>query len=140
MNVALTEKIAATKRTTKGQRDRRNGYYERSLLTAFGYIEHIQVPRGRATSIADVVRPQIAEDSQSSIGGCLSPHDTKVFTLPLIFTRFVENRAYSLQLRSRFTVLAIGIAIQYCLSGIGFVYMLNSDKIANRRLQAFMPT
>ena len=58
MNVALTEKIATTKRTIKGQRDRRNGYYERSLLTAFGYIEHIQVPRGRATSLADVVLPK----------------------------------------------------------------------------------
>lgn len=58
MEDALSERMERLP-TQNGRRvDRRNGYYERSLLTAFGFIEGIRVPRGRVTSIADVVLPK----------------------------------------------------------------------------------
>jgi putative transposase len=58
MESALQERLEETRRNYDGRPDRRNGYYERSLLSAFGYIEGIRVPRGRVTSIADVVLPK----------------------------------------------------------------------------------
>ena len=38
--------------------DRRNGYYERALMTSWGYISGIRVPRGRVNSAADTVIPR----------------------------------------------------------------------------------
>lgn len=58
MDSALSERLERRKAIGRLPADRRNGYYERSLLTAFGYIEEIRVPRGRVTSIADVVLPK----------------------------------------------------------------------------------
>lgn len=58
MDDALTERMEQVRREYGPHADRRNGYYERSLLTAFGFIEGIRVPRGRVTSIADVVLPK----------------------------------------------------------------------------------
>lgn len=58
MDEALIERMQRVREQKGPQVDRRNGYYERSLLTAFGFIEGIRVPRGRVTSIADVVLPK----------------------------------------------------------------------------------
>ena len=59
MEDALTERMQRTRSEAgRSKADRRNGYYERGLLSAFGYIEGIRVPRGRVTSIADVVLPK----------------------------------------------------------------------------------
>ena len=58
MDSALSERLTVVRRSYGPEHDRRNGYYERSLLSAFGYIEGIRVPRGRVTSIADVVLPK----------------------------------------------------------------------------------
>lgn len=58
MDEALSERLEQVVKKHGPGADRRNGYYERSLLSAFGYIEGIRVPRGRVTSIADVVLPK----------------------------------------------------------------------------------
>lgn len=58
MESALNERMEEIRVREPSGADRRNGYYERSLLTSFGYIEGIRVPRGRVTSIADVVLPK----------------------------------------------------------------------------------
>lgn len=58
MDSALNERMEITRTARRPTADRRNGYYERSLLSSFGYIEGIRVPRGRVTSIADVVLPK----------------------------------------------------------------------------------
>ena len=58
MDEALSERLEELVESEGSGADRRNGYYERSLLSAFGYIERIRVPRGRVTSIADVVLPK----------------------------------------------------------------------------------
>ena len=58
MDEALTERLAEVKNRHGATADRRNGSYERSLLTSFGYLENIRVPRARVTSIADVVLPK----------------------------------------------------------------------------------
>ena len=58
MDEALSERLEELVESEGSGADRRNGYYERSLLGAFGYIEQIRVPRGRVTSIADVVLPK----------------------------------------------------------------------------------
>lgn len=47
MESALQERLEETRDDQQRRTDRRNGYYERSLLSAFGYIEGIRVPRGR---------------------------------------------------------------------------------------------
>ena len=57
MDSALVQRLERG-RVEEQRVDRRNGYYERSLLTSMGYIEAIRVPRGRVTSIADVVLPK----------------------------------------------------------------------------------
>lgn len=58
MDEALRERIEHTNTVHGPGTDRRNGYYERTLMTSFGFIEKIRVPRGRVASIADVVLPQ----------------------------------------------------------------------------------
>ena len=58
MEEALRERMNQGGDANEALLDRRNGYYERSLLTSFGYITEIKVPRGRVTSIADVVLPK----------------------------------------------------------------------------------
>ena len=58
MEDALIERMERVRAIEGPRADRRNGYYERSLLTAFGFIQRIRVPRGRVTGIADVVLPK----------------------------------------------------------------------------------
>jgi transposase-like protein len=58
MDEALAERVAEVRRRQGPRAERRNGYYERGLLTSFGYLEGIRVPRGRVTSVADVVLPK----------------------------------------------------------------------------------
>lgn len=55
MESALIERMKARREDQRYSKDRRNGYYERKLLTSWGWITGIRVPRGRHTSIADVV-------------------------------------------------------------------------------------
>lgn len=58
MGLALQERINRHVRQQGTGSDRRNGYYERDLLTNWGWINKIRVPRGRVTSITDVVLPR----------------------------------------------------------------------------------
>ena len=58
MDEALRRKIGEHLQQRGAGSDRRNGYYERDLLTSWGWINRIRVPRGRVTSIADVVLPK----------------------------------------------------------------------------------
>jgi putative transposase len=58
MDVALQERMGRGVQSERAGKDRRNGYYERDLLTSWGWINRIRVPRGRVTSIADVVLPK----------------------------------------------------------------------------------
>ena len=58
MDVALQERISLHVRQQGAGSDRRNGYYERDLLTSWGWINKIRVPRGRVSSITDVVLPR----------------------------------------------------------------------------------
>jgi putative transposase len=58
MDSVLTEKISRNVEEMGVGADRRNGYYERELLTRWGWINEIRVPRGRASSVADVVIPK----------------------------------------------------------------------------------
>ena len=58
MDVALRARITAHVKQQGAGSDRRNGYYERDLLTSWGWISKIRVPRGRVTSITDVVLPK----------------------------------------------------------------------------------
>jgi putative transposase len=58
MDVALQERITKRVRQRGVGSDRRNGYYERDLLTSWGWINKIRVPRGRVSSITDVVLPK----------------------------------------------------------------------------------
>ena len=58
MDVALQERISKHVRQQGAGSDRRNGYYERDLLTSWGWINKIRVPRGRVSSITDVVLPR----------------------------------------------------------------------------------
>ena len=58
MDIAVKEKIARHVEQRGPGSDRRNGYYERDLLTSWGWINKIRVPRGRVTSITDVVLPK----------------------------------------------------------------------------------
>ena len=58
MDVALTARITEHVVQRGTGSDRRNGYYERDLLTSWGWISKIRVPRGRVTSITDVVLPK----------------------------------------------------------------------------------
>jgi len=81
MNTALTERLEARRAAERPSGDRRNGYYERSLLTSMGYIEGIRVPRGRVTSIADVVLPKYKrtqpEFDAAVVGSFLLGHSTR---------------------------------------------------------------
>jgi len=58
MEAALAERMALDAGEGKKTGDRRNGYYELSLPTGWGWVAGIRVPRGRTTSIADVVLPK----------------------------------------------------------------------------------
>jgi transposase-like protein len=58
MDVALQERITKHVSQRGVGIDRRNGYYERDLLTSWGWINKIRVPRGRVSSITDVVLPR----------------------------------------------------------------------------------
>ena len=58
MDLALQERMGRGVQRERAGKDRRNGYYERDLLTSWGWINRIRVPRGRVTSIADVVLPK----------------------------------------------------------------------------------
>ena len=58
MDIALKERITRHVQRKGVSSDRRNGYYERDLLTSWGWINRIRVPRGRVTSITDVVLPK----------------------------------------------------------------------------------
>ena len=58
MDGVLKEKISGHVQEHGAGSDRRNGYYERDLLTSWGWISEIRVPRGRVTSVSDVVLPK----------------------------------------------------------------------------------
>ncbi len=58
MERALRVRIGRVRRSCGPQSDRRNGYYERSLLSSWGWIGGIRVPRGRLSSVADVILPK----------------------------------------------------------------------------------
>ena len=58
MDVALQERIFQHVSEQGAGSDRRNGYCERDLLTSWGWINKIRVPRGRVSSITDVVLPR----------------------------------------------------------------------------------
>jgi putative transposase len=58
MDGVLKEKISGHVEEHGVGSDRRNGYYERDLLTSWGWISEIRVPRGRVTSVADLVLPK----------------------------------------------------------------------------------
>lgn len=55
MEEALRARILEVRRQYGAKADRRNGYYERSLLSSWGWISGIRVPRGRLSSAADVI-------------------------------------------------------------------------------------
>ncbi|MBN1836298.1 MAG: transposase [Spirochaetales bacterium] len=57
MDLALQERMGRGIRPERAGKDRRNGYYERDLLTSWGWFNRIRVPRGRVTSSANVVPP-----------------------------------------------------------------------------------
>ena len=48
MDEALAERVAEVRQRFGPRAERRNGYYERVLLTSFGYLEGIRVPRNRS--------------------------------------------------------------------------------------------
>jgi len=58
MEEALRARIREVRRAHGREADRRNGYYERSLLCSWGWISGIRVPRGRLSSAADVIVPK----------------------------------------------------------------------------------
>ena len=64
MNVELERRIEEHCRDHGRGSERRNGYYERGLLTSWGYISAIRVPRGRVTSAADTVIPRYQRRQQ----------------------------------------------------------------------------
>jgi putative transposase len=55
MDSALKERIAKHVEKHGRGSDRRNGSYERTLITSVGWLTSIRVPRGRVSSVADVV-------------------------------------------------------------------------------------
>lgn len=81
METALIERMEARKADREHSEDRRNGYYERKLLTSWGWITGIRVPRGRCTSIADVVLPKYKrtqpEFDAAVLYGYLLGHSTR---------------------------------------------------------------
>lgn len=81
METALIERMEAQQERNPGNPDRRNGYYERKLLTSWGWINGIRVPRGRSTSIADVVLPRYQrsqpEFDAAVLNGFLLGHSTR---------------------------------------------------------------
>lgn len=58
MDSALKERIAKHVEEHGVGSDRRNGSYERTLVTSVGWLASIRVPRGRVCSVADVVIPK----------------------------------------------------------------------------------
>ena len=58
MRSALRVRIRRVRQEKGPEADRRNGYYERSLLSSWGWISGIRVPRGRLSSVADVILPK----------------------------------------------------------------------------------
>ena len=82
MDSALGERMEAhNSKVDTLKSDRRNGYYERSLLTSWGWIQGIRVPRGRVTSIADIVLPKYRrtqpEFDAAVMHGYLLGHSTR---------------------------------------------------------------
>ena len=81
MDSALSQRLPVTRAIAGPKADRRNGYYERGLLTGFGYIERIRVPRARVTSIADVVLPRYSrsqpEFNAAVVSSFLLGHSTR---------------------------------------------------------------
>ena len=55
MDIALKERIVKHVEKHGRGSDRRNGSYERTLITSVGWLTSIKVPRGRVSSVADVV-------------------------------------------------------------------------------------
>jgi len=55
MEGALKERIAKHVEKHGAGSDRRNGSYERTLVTSVGWLASMRVPRGRVCSVADVV-------------------------------------------------------------------------------------
>jgi len=58
MASALQVRILRMRQEKGPKADRRNGSYERSLLSSWGWISGIRVPRGRLSSVADVILPK----------------------------------------------------------------------------------
>ena len=81
METALIERMEAQKTDQDYPEDRRNGYYERKLLISWGWITDIRVPRGRCTSIGDVVLPKYKrtqpEFDAAVLHGYLLGHSTR---------------------------------------------------------------
>ena len=81
MESALQEKIAKHVEEHGIGSDRRNGSYERSLITSVGWLGSIRVPRGRVSSVADVVIPKYKrrqpEFDAAVIGSFLLGHSTR---------------------------------------------------------------
>jgi putative transposase len=81
MESALKERICRHVREHGAGSDRRNGSYERSLMTSVGWLGSIRVPRGRVSSVADVVIPKYKrrqpEFDAAVIGSFLLGHSTR---------------------------------------------------------------
>ena len=58
MDSALEERIAKHVEEHGRGSDRRNGSYERTLVISVGWLATLRVPRGRVSSVADVVIPK----------------------------------------------------------------------------------
>ena len=54
--------------------DRRNGYYERNLLTSWGWIVGIRVPRGRVSTVAGEVIPRYQRRQGEFDAAVVTPH------------------------------------------------------------------
>ena len=81
MESALKERIAKHVEKHGAGSDRRNGSYERTLVTSVGWLTSIRVPRGRVTSVADVVigkyKRRQPEFDAAVIKGFLLGHSTR---------------------------------------------------------------
>lgn len=58
MEEALRVRIRHRRLTHGPGSDRRNGYYERGMLSSWGWIQGIRVPRGRVSTVAEVILPK----------------------------------------------------------------------------------
>ena len=72
MDSALTERLETREVIGRRRADRRNSYFERSLLTAFGYIEEDSGPTRPSNELADVVLPKYRRSQpefDAAVGG-----------------------------------------------------------------------